>query len=106
MGILPKRILSQCHPAFSELLPWYYDEDDERHGNSIKQLREHDREVIFQGALFECLIEFVLAMIHVYDTFAKQIVDSSSVKVFQHRLTQVAGEPCTLQYTFDRRQCR
>ena len=35
LGLIHKRVLKQCHPAFSELLPWYFDEDDELHGKNI-----------------------------------------------------------------------
>ena len=54
LGLLHKHVLKQCHPAFSELLPWYFDEDDELHGNkkNNKQLWAHENEVIFQRALF------------------------------------------------------
>ena len=92
LGLIHKRVLGLCHPAFEDLLPWY------EHRISIprgfghnKQLYDHRLEVSHQRALFD---KSIFAMVDIYNNLPQSLVDSPNVKVFQRGLTHIAKERC------------
>ena len=92
LGLIHKRVLGLCHPAFEDLLPWY------EHRISIprgfghnKQLYDHRLEVSHQRALFD---KSIFAMVDIYNNLPQSLVDSPTVKVFQRGLTHIAKERC------------
>ena len=87
LGFLHKRVLGQCHVAIQRMFPFI-----------APQPRWHDKQldsqidgcssrpVLFCRSLF--------GMVAVYNRLPQDIVDSTSVKQFQAKLTHLAKQKC------------
>ena len=92
LGFLHKRVLGLSHPSIEKLLPWYAQRFDEpRNLGHNKQLYGHSVEISHQRSLFN---RSIFAMVDIYNNLPQEIVDASSVKIFQSLLTKVAKERC------------
>ena len=64
LGMIHKRVLGQCHPAFNKLMPWYSDHFSTPRGvGHNKQLYGHWLEATFHRALF---VKSIFKMIDMY----------------------------------------
>jgi hypothetical protein len=94
LGMIHKRVLGQCHPAFFKLLPWYSDHFDTPRGfGHDKQLYGHWLEATFHHALFG---KSIFKMVDVYNNLPQHVVDTKSVELFQKQLTDEARKRCRL----------
>ena len=81
LGLLHKRVIGKCHPAFDRLFPWYSDRFTEGRGRGHnKQLYSHWVEISAHNALY---YRSIFAMADVYNNLPQHVVDATSVKVFQ-----------------------
>ena len=88
LGMIHKKVLGKCHPSFDKLLPSksYITED-----RNSKQIYAHWLEIKEHRALFN---RSIFGMVDLYNNLSQAVVDSSSVSLFQSRLTEVARERC------------
>ena len=94
LGLLHKRVIGKCHPAFDRLFPWYSDRFTEGRGRDHKkQLYNHWVEISEYNALY---YKSIFAMTDVYNNLPQHVVDATSVKVFQQYLIQIARTRCQL----------
>ena len=92
LGLLQKRVLGKCHPSFERLLPWYTQRLPEGRGQGHdKQLYGHWVEITAHPGLYA---RSIFAVVDVYNNLPQHVVDASSVKFFQHYLTQIARTRC------------
>ena len=92
LGLLHKRVLGISHPIFFELLPFHADVFGSlRTGEHNKQLYGHILEVQFQHALH---FRSIFAMVYVYNRLPQEVVDCTSVSMFQRSLTLKARKLC------------
>ena len=92
LGLLHKRVLGISHPIFFELLPFHADVFGSlRTGEHNKQLYGHILEVQFQHALH---FRSIFAMVYVYNRLPQEVVDCTSVYMFQRSLTLKARKLC------------
>ena len=90
LGLLQKRVMGECHPAFDRLLPYW----SERFGASRgvghnKPLYGHWVEATHHPSLFR---RSIFAMIDIYNNLPQYVVDSLTVTAFQKLLTERARE--------------
>jgi hypothetical protein len=93
LGLLHKRVLGLCHPAYDRLLPWWPEEsrgDRGAHGHS-KQLYDHNQEITHHWSLFN---NSIFRMINIYNNLPQHVVDATDVSEFQSILTEKARERC------------
>ena len=92
LGLLHKRVLGKCHPAYERLLPWYSERFPEAapRGHN-KKLYGHWVEVSAHNALF---YRSIFAMTDVYNNLSQNAVDATNLKGFQQYLTQIARTRC------------
>ena len=86
--MIHKKVIGKCHPRFDKLLPSKGYTTEDRH---LKQIYGHWLEIKEHRALFN---RSIFGMVDIYNNLSQAIVDSSSVSLFQSRLTEVARERC------------
>ena len=89
LGFIHKRVLGECHPAIMTLLPFSSHEIAWRH---TKQLETHLDSCIASHALYW---RSLFGLIHVFNRLPDHVVASSTVHVFQARLTEAAKKRCS-----------
>ena len=87
LGCIHKRVLNLCHPLLQELLPFCQDPPSGLPYLHSRQLLTHLERVntqhrMYWRSLWSCL--------HVYNRLPQLLVDETSVKDFQARLTHYA----------------
>jgi len=92
LGLLHKRVIGKCHPAFERLFPWYSERFDEGRGmGHNKQLYSHWVEISAHRSLYN---RSIFAMADVYNNLPQHVVDATSVNIFQNYLMQIARTRC------------
>ena len=92
LGLLHKRVLGKCHPSFERLLPWWSSRFSVPRGlGHDKQLYGHWVEISHHRAIYQ---RSIFCMVYVYNNLSQDVVDSTSVNVFQHALTQIVRSRC------------
>ena len=92
LGLMHKRVIGECHPIFRKLLPLCTDAGQPGYPNGHnKQLYGHLHEVSFQMGLY---CRSILAMVYRYNMLPQNVVDATTVKEFQKRLTLTARMHC------------
>ena len=88
LGFLHKRGLGECHPGINFFLPFSSQNYAWRHPKQLETQLEYCtcRPQLYWRSLF--------GLIHVYNRLPTHIVESTSVKVFQARLTAGARLRC------------
>ena len=87
LGFLHKHVLGQCHVAIKQLLPFiaphpiWHDQ----------QLESHIETCIARPTLF---CRSLFGMVAVYNRLPQEVVESTTVKQFQTKLTQIAKAKC------------
>ena len=95
LGLLHKRVLGQCHPAYNDLLPlapasWYQGPPAPRHN---RLLNNHIHECMFHCDLFS---RSIFGMVNIYNRLPQCFIDCETVSTFQHELTAVARRRCDI----------
>ena len=95
LGLLHKRVIGKCHPAFELLLPWYSQRFPEGRGfGHSKQLYNHCVEISAHQALYD---RSIFLMTDIYNNLPQHVVDATSVSSFQSYLMQIVRTRCQLQ---------
>ena len=87
LGFLHKRVLGQCHVAIRQLLPFIAPQA----AWHDKQLESHIESCIARPQLF---CRSLFGMVAVYNRLPEEVVESTSVKQFQQKLTSIAKAKC------------
>ena len=92
LGLMQKRVLGESHPIFQKLLPFCTDVGQPGYPNGHnKQLYGHLHEARCQMALY---CRSIFAMVYRYNLLPQNVVDATSVKEFQKRLSITARMHC------------
>ena len=106
LGLLHKRVIGECHPMFSTLLPFCVEMGQPTlPGGHDKQLYGYLHEARCQLALF---FRSIFAMVTVYNRLPQYVVNATTVHEFQKLLTRIARHQCVTgnvhwQHQFSRR---
>ena len=87
LGFLHKRVLGQCHVAIQQLLPFIAPQA----AWHDKQLESHIEACTARPQLF---CRSLFGMVAVYNRLPQDVVESTTVKQFQQKLTQIAKTKC------------
>ena len=87
LGLLHKRILGKCHPSFEQLFPLQVNPTS----GHTKQLYGHWSEITSHQTIFN---RSIFLMCDIYNNLPQNVVDASSVRLFQRMLTQEARQRC------------
>ena len=92
LGLLHKRVLGQCHPAFERLLPYWSERfETPRSIGHDKPLYGHWADAAHHRSLHD---QSIFSMIDTYNNLPQNVVDLPSVSFFQKALTDQARERC------------
>ena len=92
LGLLHKRVLGQCHPAFERLLPFWSERFEASRGiGHDKPLYGHWADAAHHRSLHD---KSIFSMIDIYNNLPQNVVDLPSVTFFQKTLTERARERC------------
>ena len=95
LGLLHKRVIGKCHPAYERLFPCYSQRFPEGRGfGHNKQLYNHFVEISAHQSLYN---RSVFGMTDIYNNLPQHVVDAVSVTSFQSYLTHIARTHCQQQ---------
>ena len=96
LGLLPKRVISKCHPVYKRLFSWYSQRFPKERGFGHVQLNNHCVEIPAHQHLYN---RSFFPMTDIYNNLPQHVVDAVSVATFQKCLTHIARTRCQQQDT-------
>ena len=96
LGFLHKCVLGFAHPALCRLFPSVPAEQSQRNYSTRLASRRHNKQLLerCQGPHIDMLGRSIFGLTRVYNLLPQEVVLSTSVKDFQHKLTVLARTAC------------